>query len=146
MLRGMAGEFFKTCLTSVKVGYRSNIALAPISAYYRLAITMDNTITRGVFLAFVRVHVLHHAAEGPIFGLEMIEELRHHGYSIGPGTLYPILHSLHKAGCLRLSRKVVNGKLRKYYVATAKGKRALVEVRKKIRELVHEVLKDEAGN
>jgi len=103
---------------------------------------MDNSITRGVFLAFVRVHVLHHAAEGPVFGLEMIEELRHHGYAIGPGTLYPILHNLHRTGCLRLRTEVVEGKQRKYYLATAKGKRALVDVRNKIRELVHEVLKD----
>ena len=105
---------------------------------------MDDTITRGVFLAFVRVHVLHHAAEGPVFGLEMIEELRHHGYAIGPGTLYPILHNLHRTGCLRLKTQVVSGKQRKYYVATAKGRRALLEVRKKIRELVREVLKEEA--
>ena len=28
---------------------------------------------------------------GPVFGLEMIEELHRHGYSIGAGTLYPIL-------------------------------------------------------
>ena len=104
---------------------------------------MNNTITRGVFLAFVRVHILHHAAEGPIFGLEMIEELRHHGYSIGPGTLYPILHNLENAGCLRSKEEIVNGKQRKNYVATAKGKRALVEVQKKIRELVREVLKEE---
>ena len=103
---------------------------------------MDNSISRGVFLAFVRVHVLHHANEGPVFGLEMIDELKRHGYSIGPGTLYPILHSLHRGGCLRLRNEVVNGKLRKYYVATAKGKRALVDVRTKIRELVREVLKD----
>jgi len=103
---------------------------------------MDNTITRGIFLAFVRVHVLHHAAEGRIFGLEMIKELRHHGYSIGPGTLYPILHNLEELGCLRSKQEVVNGKQRKYYAATAKGKRALVELRKKIRELVREVLKD----
>jgi len=102
---------------------------------------MDNTITRGVFLAFVRVHVLHHAAEAPIFGLEMIEELQHHGYSIGPGTLYPILHNLETAGCMRSKQEVVNGKLRKYYVATAKGKRTLEELRKKIREMVREVLK-----
>jgi len=101
---------------------------------------MDNTITRGVFLAFVRVHILHHAAEGPIFGLEMIEELRRHGYSMGPGTLYPILHSLQNAGCLRAKEEIVNGKRRKYYVATARGRRTLVEVRKKIHELVDEVL------
>ena len=104
---------------------------------------MDNTVTRGVFLAFARVHVLHHAAEGPVFGLEMIEELRHHGYSMGPGTLYPILHNLEGLGCLRSRQEGVGGKQRKYYVATAKGKRALVELRKKIRELVREVLKEE---
>ena len=104
---------------------------------------MNNTITRGIFQAFVRVHVLHHAAEGPIFGLEMIEELRHHGYAIGPGTLYPILHGLHQSGCLRLRHEVVNGKQRKYYVATAKGKRALTDARNKIRELAHEVLKED---
>ena len=106
---------------------------------------MDNTTTRGVFLAFVRVHVLHHAAEGPIFGLQMIEELRH-GYSIGQGTLYPILHNLASAGCLRSKEETVNGKRRKNYVATAKGKRTLVELRKKIRELVREVLKEETRN
>src|SRR3990167_6037020 len=102
---------------------------------------MHNIITRGVFLAFVRVHILHHAAEGPVFGLEMIEELRHHGYSIGPGTLYPILHKLETAGCLRSKEETVNGKRRKNYVATAKGKRTLEELRKKIREMVREVLK-----
>ena len=102
----------------------------------------DDSITRGVFLAFVRVHVLHHAAEGKIFGLEMIEELRHHGYSMGPGTLYPILHNLEALGCLRSKEEVVSGKQRKYYIATAKGKRTLLELQKKIRELVREVLKD----
>ncbi len=107
---------------------------------------MDNTITRGLSLAFVRVHILHHAAEGPVFGLEMIEELRHHGYRIGPGTLYPIFHNLEHSGCLRSKHEVVNGKRRKYYVATAKGKRALTAVRAKIRELVHEVLGEKTEN
>jgi DNA-binding PadR family transcriptional regulator len=100
----------------------------------------DDTITREVFLAFVRVHILHHAAEGPVFGLEMIEELRRHGYSIGPGTLYPILHKLESAACLRSKEQIVNGKRRKNYVATAKGRRALAAVRKQIRELSNEVL------
>ena len=95
---------------------------------------------RDVFLAFVRVHILHHAAEGRIFGLAMIEELRHHGYEISPGTLYPILHGLHKAGYLRLTEEVEAGKLRKYYSATARGKKALAEMRLKVRELVREVL------
>ena len=101
---------------------------------------MDNKVMRDVFLAFVRVHILHHAAEGRIFGLEMMEELRHHGYQISPGTLYPILHGLHKAGYLRLTEEVESGKLRKYYIVTAKGKMALAEMQLKIQELVREVL------
>lgn len=103
---------------------------------------MNNIITRNIFLAFVRVHVLHHAAEGPVFGLEMIKELQHHGYSIGPGTLYPIFHKLESGGFLRSKAEIVNGKRRKYYLATAKGRRALAAMRKQIRELSDEVLED----
>ena len=103
---------------------------------------MDNKIVRGVFLAFVRVHVLHHAAEGRIFGLAMIEELRHHGYTLSPGTLYPIFHSMEEAGYLRSADEVVNGKLRKYYEATAKGRRLLKQVKSKIQELSDEVIGD----
>jgi DNA-binding PadR family transcriptional regulator len=103
---------------------------------------MDNIIARDVFLAFTRVHILHHAAEGPIFGLEMIDELREHGYSVSPGTLYPILHSLEEAGYLRCRGEVESGKLRKYYRATARGRKVLLDVKSKIRELVDEVLKD----
>lgn len=104
---------------------------------------MYNSVTRDLSLAFVRVHILHHAAEGEIFGLEMIEELRRHGYAIGPGTLYPILHGLEQSGSLRARQQVVNGKRRKYYVATPKGRRVLADVRRKIRELVDEVLENE---
>lgn len=103
---------------------------------------MDNTIARDVFLAFVRVHILHHAAKEPVFGLEMIEELGSHGYAMSPGTLYPILHGLEKSGLLSCSERVVGGKMRKYYKATAKGHRVLAEVREKIAELVDEILND----
>ena len=82
------------------------------------------------------------AAKEPIFGLEMIEELRGHGYTLSPGTLYPIFHGLEKAGFLSAEGKVVNGKMRKYYRATAKGRRMLAEARGKIKELVGEVLED----
>ena len=97
---------------------------------------------RDVFLSFVRVHILHHAAKGRIFGLEMIDELRRHGYALSPGTLYPILHGLEQSGLLKCEQEVVGGKMRKYYTATAKGRRMLGEVRKKIQELVGELLED----
>ena len=95
---------------------------------------------RGIFLAFVRIHLLHHAAEAPVYGLEMIEELARHGYEIGPGTLYPIFHELEKAGYLACEPQAVNGKLRKYYRITDSGREALARLRPKVRELVEEVL------
>lgn len=104
-----------------------------------------NDITRDVFLSFVRVHLLHHAAEGPIYGVEMIEELARHGYSLSPGTLYPILHALEAGGYLASERQVVNGKVRKYYRITDAGQEALRNLRPKIRELVEEVLGDGSG-
>ena len=99
-----------------------------------------NDIFRDIFLAFVRVHLLHHAAEGPIYGLEMIEELARHGYELSPGTLYPIFHSLETAGLLTSEPQTVNGKVRKYYRITPAGREALARLRPKIRELVDEVL------
>jgi PadR family transcriptional regulator PadR len=95
-----------------------------------------------VFLAFVRVHLLHHAAQQPFYGVEMQEELQHHGYRLSPGTLYPILHSLEKTGYLSVERVVVEGKARKYYQITDSGRAALEEVKPKLRELVEEVLGD----
>lgn len=95
---------------------------------------------RDVFLGFMRVHILHHAAQAPIFGLEMIEELRRHGHSIGPGTLYPMLHALEETGALRSTRKLVDGKTRRYYRTTKLGDALLASMRMRLRELVDEIL------
>ncbi len=95
---------------------------------------------RNIFLGFIRIHILHHAYEGEIFGVEMIDELRSHGYAISSGTLYPILHSLERDGYLTRRDEVVSGKVRKYYRITEKGVGALEEAKKKIRELVEEVM------
>ena len=110
-----------------------------------MADTKTSKVLRDVFLAFMRVHLMHHAAEGRIYGLEMIGELRRHGYHIGPGTLYPILHGLEADGYLRSEQEVANGKMRKYYRATAAGRRILRELRTKIRELAEEVQQSEAS-
>jgi PadR family transcriptional regulator len=97
-------------------------------------------IVRDVFLAFVRVHVLHHAAEGPVFGAEMTEELKRHGYGISPGTLYPMLHALEGAGLLASTVEVVDGKGRRYYRTTKAGDSLLRTLRARIGELFDEVL------
>ena len=58
-------------------------------------------IDRNLIHGLIRLHILHHAAEGPIFGQAMIDELGRHGYRLSAGTLYPILHGMERQGYLR---------------------------------------------
>ena len=90
---------------------------------------------------FVRVHVLHHAAEGEIYGQWMIEELARHGYRLSPGTLYPLLHGMEKKGYLvsREDQGGPGGRRRRLYQATPHGREALAVARERLRELVGEV-------
>ncbi len=99
-------------------------------------------LDREFFLGFIKIHIMYHASKKPIFGVEITEELARHGYSISPGTLYPVLHRLQKEGYLESNSKVVNGRMRKYYQATAEGKLMLEQSKKKIRELVTEVIEE----
>jgi len=104
---------------------------------------MSDLLTKMFFGGFVRLHVLYHAVREPIFGVEMMEELKRHGYEVGPGTLYPMLHQLEEAGYLAVQTEVVGGKQRKYYRATPQGAKALEETKARLRELVKEVLHDD---
>jgi PadR family transcriptional regulator, regulatory protein PadR len=36
---------------------------------------------RDFFLGFIKIHILHHAAYAPVFGLALIRELPRHGYN-----------------------------------------------------------------
>jgi len=103
---------------------------------------MDDLVTRHFFTGFIRLHVLYHAAKEPVYGAEIIEELVRHGYRISQGTLYPTLHQLETFGYLRSRTRVVDGRRRRYYQATAAGKRVLNEARGKLQELVAEVIEE----
>ena len=94
---------------------------------------------RELFFGLIRIHVLVHASHEPIFGLAMMEELAHHGYRIGPGTLYPLLHGLEKSGLLRSALKNAAGRRRRVYTITAAGKKALEKAKSKVDELHHEL-------
>ena len=60
---------------------------------------------RDLYSGLIRLHVMHHAVEEPIFGLGMMDELARHGYRISPGSLYPLLHGLEKKGYLTSREK-----------------------------------------
>jgi PadR family transcriptional regulator PadR len=103
---------------------------------------VSELLTKMFFGGFVRMHVLYHAVKEPVFGVEMMEELGRHGYDVGAGTLYPMLHQLETAGYLSVHSEVVAGKQRKYYRATSVGEAALEAAKATLRELVSEVLDD----
>jgi PadR family transcriptional regulator, regulatory protein PadR len=97
---------------------------------------------RELFDGLIRLHVLLHAAHEPIFGLAMMHELEHHGYRVGPGTLYPLMHGLERAGLMKSSLQHAEGRRRRVYRITPAGKRALEKARVQVDELheeLHEV-------
>jgi PadR family transcriptional regulator PadR len=110
----------------------------------RTPVPAQDDMVRAFFLGFIKVHILHHAAEDDVYGLALIAELRRHGYELGPGTMYPVLHGLEQAGYLRRIDRVVDGKSRKYYRITPRGGAALVDARRRIGELVGELLEGDA--
>jgi PadR family transcriptional regulator PadR len=69
----------------------------------------------------------------------MMEELTRHGYRIGPGTLYPLLHGLERSGLLKSVLKSVGGRQRRVYKITGPGKKALDKAKAKVDELHHEL-------
>ena len=87
----------------------------------------------------VRLHVLHHAAEGEIYGQWMIEELAHQGYRLSPGTLYPMLHAMERKGYLVSRKEQVGKTFRRLYRVTPLGLEGLALAGLRLKELVREV-------
>ncbi len=129
--------------TTYKLAYKEACIL-----YYRISISlfdiikfvMQNTeASRNLFLGFIKLHILHHAAIEEVFGLAMIQELQRHGYSLSPGTLYPLLHKMQEKGLLRSRSETVSGKVRKYYRITKEGEKALAAGYRQATELIDEL-------
>ncbi len=97
---------------------------------------------RHLYAGLIRLHVLHHAAEEPVYGLAMIEELGRHGYRLSAGTLYPILHGLEARGYLVSTQKRDGRAVRRMYRATASGRRALLAAKLKVQELFSELFEE----
>ena len=78
--------------------------------------------------------VLHLLATREMYGYEIIEEARRRSedlFEFKEGTLYPVLHDMEHHGYLRATWRVgPNGRERKYYGLTAKGKRFAEESRR----------------
>ncbi|NSW84529.1 MAG: helix-turn-helix transcriptional regulator [Syntrophothermus sp.] len=86
------------------------------------------------------MHILYHCTQGPVYGAQMIDELKRHGYRVGPSHIYPILHEMKKGNLVESKHTVEGGRRRIYYLATEQGEAVLEECKKWLRELVSEIL------
>lgn len=63
-----------------------------------------------------------------MYGYELVKSIKtvtSEAISLGEGVIYPVLHSLERAGALKARRKEVGGRTRVYYSVTAKGRTRL---------------------
>ena len=101
---------------------------------------MNDKIYRKLFLGFFQIHILHHAKQEKIYGAYMIDELKHHGYHVGPSHIYPLLHEMVSNKLLNVEEQLINGKIRKYYSITSEGLEVLDTAINMVKELTHEVI------
>jgi PadR family transcriptional regulator PadR len=100
------------------------------------------TTGAGLLSGFVRLHILYHASKEPVVGFWIIEELGRHGYSLSPGTIYPMLRAMEHRGLLRSVAKREGRRAWREYRATAAGRHALNAAKSKLRELFHELIEE----
>ena len=96
---------------------------------------MDRDFLRG----FVKLYTLWRTSREPVYGLQILDEMRELGFRLSPGTLYPALRALLDEGDVTLTKRIVGGRVRKLYRATAKGRRELNEVRERLAVLMKDV-------
>jgi DNA-binding PadR family transcriptional regulator len=97
-------------------------------------------LNREILLPLWKIHILHHADEGPLVGQWMLQELREHGYDVSPGTLYPMLKRMEGHGWLRSTTPKGGGvHAPRSYRLTAEGRKVLAIVRKQLAELQGEI-------
>ena len=101
---------------------------------------MNTRFEKKIYLGFLNIHILYHASKEPIYGVWMIEELKHHGYQVGASHIYPLLKEMTTEALIVMEERNEKGRIRKYYSITPKGKQLLDELKMKVNELSHEVL------
>lgn len=109
---------------------------------------LHSAVEREILRPLWKIHILHHAAQQPIIGNWMLEELREHGYKVSPGTLYPLLRRMEGHGWLLGTEREPDGRGGKpaiEYTLTAAGLTVLHEVRERLLELEREVLAEHPG-
>ena len=91
-------------------------------------------IDKGLIGGSTILMLLSLLAEKDCYGYEIIKEISERSQNVfqfKEGTLYPVLHRMENNGLVKSYRsKTENGKERKYYRITGKGKEQLAEEKK----------------
>ncbi|ABN53115.1 PadR family transcriptional regulator [Acetivibrio thermocellus] len=92
------------------------------------------SIDKSLMAGSTTILVLKLLEERDMYGYQMIETLAQRSddtFNLKAGTLYPILHNLRNNGYVEsYEKEESNGKIRKYYYLTSKGKKLLREKQK----------------
>jgi DNA-binding PadR family transcriptional regulator len=94
----------------------------------------------GLVRGFFALDVLRQAGQQPIYGTGVTRTLAERGYWLPKAKVYPILKSLEAAELLERSDCVIDGKRRKCYRATTRGRQALARARRQVIELRDELI------
>lgn len=79
--------------------------------------------------------ILQNLSHGPNHGYRIAQEIKAQSKGVldfKEGTLYPALHGLEGKGLIRSAERDENGRTRRYYKLTEKGKKALVREREEL--------------
>ena len=98
---------------------------------------IDREFTRG----FVKLYTLWRTSQTEVYGLQILEEMRELGFKVSPGTLYPTLHALLEEKDVTVTNRLTNGKIRKCYRATSKGRKEAKEVVERLSFLLEKVFR-----
>ncbi len=102
---------------------------------------LDRDFLRG----FVKIYTLWRAGQEEVYGLQIAAEMKQLGFDLSPGTLYPALHSLLAERDVTVRDRMVEGKRRRCYRVTAKGRRELAEVQERLALLMRKVFSQSAA-
>ena len=90
---------------------------------------MDSQLKKGL----IEVCVLASLLRKESYGYKIIDDLKDY-IEISESTLYPILKRFEARGALRTRSVAINGRLRKYYMISEKGKREIDDFLEEIKE------------
>ena len=124
---------------TINFNIASNGVLDPSFAIKGHTGKMKKKILQKLYQGFVQLHILYHSKKDRVYGVWMMDELKRHGYNIGPGTLYPLLNKMEQSGLLIKEKQVVKGKVRKYYSITQLGIEVFKDAEQKAAQLFHEI-------